>query len=98
MSLEQSVTYVLRLYPPAPPNNSMEPTRPAAANRVYDRFEELAGRVISRPLGRHKHLSESKQPSMSQAIAKTVKGPVEYRLPGTGAPPTGRHGGASGRE
>jgi len=33
------------------PNNSMEPTRPAAANRVYDRFQELAGRLISRPLG-----------------------------------------------
>jgi hypothetical protein len=33
------------------PNNSMEPTRPAAANRVYDRFQALAGRLISRPLG-----------------------------------------------
>ena len=29
----------------------MEPTRPAAANRVYCRFEVLAGRLISRPLG-----------------------------------------------
>ena len=35
-----------------PPNNSMEPTRPAAANRVQDGFEALAGRLISRPLGR----------------------------------------------
>src|SRR3990172_8473115 len=32
--------------------NSMEPTRPAAANRVQDGFEALAGRLISRPLGR----------------------------------------------
>jgi len=38
--------------PRSPPNNSMEPTRPAAANRVKDRFQELAGRLISRPLGR----------------------------------------------
>src|SRR3990172_725107 len=29
----------------------MEPTRPAAANRVRDTIEELAGRLISRPLG-----------------------------------------------
>jgi hypothetical protein len=29
----------------------MEPTRPAAANRVYDGFQELAGRLISRPFG-----------------------------------------------
>src|SRR3990172_9577551 len=98
MSLEQSVTYVLRLYTPAPPNNSMEPTRPAAANRVYDRFEELAGRLISRPLGRHKHLSESKQPSMSQAIAKTVKGPVEYRLEGNGPTVMVLNGGHCSRE
>ena len=34
-----------------PSNNSMEPTRPAAAKRVYDGFEELAGRLISGPLG-----------------------------------------------
>jgi hypothetical protein len=34
-----------------PPNNSMEPTRPAAANRVRASIEELAGRLISRPLG-----------------------------------------------
>ena len=33
------------------PNNSMEPTRPAAANRVHASIEELAGRLISRPLG-----------------------------------------------
>jgi hypothetical protein len=30
----------------------MEPTRPAAANRVRATIEELAGRLISRPLGR----------------------------------------------
>jgi hypothetical protein len=29
----------------------MEPTRPAAAKRVCDTIEELAGRLISRPLG-----------------------------------------------
>ena len=29
----------------------MEPTRPAAANRVHDRFQALAGRLSSRPLG-----------------------------------------------
>jgi hypothetical protein len=29
----------------------MEPTRPAPANRVYDGFQELARRLISRPLG-----------------------------------------------
>jgi len=34
-----------------PPNNSMEPTRPAAANRISDIIEALAGRLISRPLG-----------------------------------------------
>jgi len=33
------------------PNHSMEPTRPAAANRVRTTIEELAGRLISRPLG-----------------------------------------------
>jgi hypothetical protein len=33
------------------PNNSLEPTRPAAAKRVYDRFQGLAGRLISKPLG-----------------------------------------------
>jgi hypothetical protein len=36
----------------AAPNNSMEPPRPPVANRVYDRFQALAGRLISRPLGR----------------------------------------------
>src|SRR3989337_2603168 len=28
---------------PTPPNNSMEPTRPAAAKRMRDTIEELAG-------------------------------------------------------
>jgi hypothetical protein len=32
--------------------NSMEHPRPAVAKRVYDRFQALAGRLISRPLGR----------------------------------------------
>lgn len=32
------------------PNNSMEPIRPTATNRIYDGFQELAGRLISRPL------------------------------------------------
>ena len=31
-------------------NNSMEPTRPAAAKRVHASTEELAGRLVSRPL------------------------------------------------
>ena len=34
----------------------MEPTRPAAVNRVQDRLEELAGRLISRPLVRQANL------------------------------------------
>jgi hypothetical protein len=34
-----------------PPNNSMEPTRPGVANWRVKRVQELAGRLISRPLG-----------------------------------------------
>src|SRR3990172_3139058 len=49
-------------------------------------------------LGRHKHLSDSKQPSMSQAIAKTVKGPVEYRLEGNGPTVMVLNGGHCSRE
>jgi hypothetical protein len=33
------------------PNNSMEPTRPAAARRIPATIEAPAGRLISRPLG-----------------------------------------------
>src|SRR3972149_3311975 len=33
------------------PNNSLEPTRPAAATRVHASVEALGGRLISRPLG-----------------------------------------------
>jgi len=40
-----------RLTSPSLPNNSMEPTRPAAAKRVHASIEELAGRLISRPFG-----------------------------------------------
>jgi hypothetical protein len=57
-----------------------------------------AEQLGSRPLGRHRHLSESKQPSMSQAIAKTVKGPVEYRLEGNGPTVMVLNGGHCSRE
>jgi [ribosomal protein S5]-alanine N-acetyltransferase len=53
--------------------NSVEPTRPAAANRVYDRCQALAGRLISRPLGRPTFPSGGHTTNMGDLIIDTPR-------------------------
>jgi hypothetical protein len=58
----------------------MEPTRPAAANRVYDRFQALAGRLISRPLGgRLDHRKEVLMSATHAGLQRKIRASLETR-------------------